>query len=169
MRHWSNGTFRDKEIKMKTNSLLVSCLVLASLLVTACGGRASAAEPDANPATSEPAAVTDRASLESALTSAGATVEQGDPVDQPFFAVPGQIIKVNGADVQVFEYETAEAMEADAAQVSEDGGSIGPNMLMWMAAPHFFKAGRILVLYVGDDQAISDLLKGALGSQFAGR
>lgn len=154
---------------MKTKSLLASCLVLASLLITACGGQASAAEPDANPVTSEPAAVTDRASLESALTSAGATVEQGDPVNQVFFAVPGQIIKVNGADVQVFEYETAEAMEADAAQVSEDGGSIGMSMVSWMAPPHFYKIGRILVLYVGEDQAVIDLLQSALGSQFAGR
>ena len=34
----------------------------------------------------------------------------------------GQIIKVNGADVQVFEYESAEAMEGDASKVAPDGG-----------------------------------------------
>jgi hypothetical protein len=60
-------------------------------------------------------------------------------------------------------------MEADAAQVAPDGGSIGTSMVTWVATPHFYKTGRILVLYVGDDQAILDLLEGALGPQFAGR
>ena len=34
---------------------------------------------------------------------------------------------------------------------------------------HFFKAGRVLVLYVGDDKIVLNLLKGILGEQFAGR
>jgi hypothetical protein len=42
-------------------------------------------------------------------------------------------------------------------------------MVGWLAAPHFYKEGRTLALYVGDDQAILELLEGALGSQFAGR
>jgi hypothetical protein len=42
-------------------------------------------------------------------------------------------------------------------------------MVTWVAAPHFYQAGRILVLYVGDDPAILELLEGALGPQFAGR
>ncbi len=96
-------------------------------------------------------------------------MELGDPVEQPFFSVTGQILKLNGADVQVFEYESAEAMETDAAQVSADGGSIGTSMAMWVEAPHFFKAGRVLVLYVGEETAVLDLLKGVLGEQFAGR
>lgn len=91
------------------------------------------------------------ASLMDALAATGGSVETGEVVERPFFTGEGQIIKVNGADVQVFEYETAEAMEADAAQVSEDGGSIGTSMVSWMSTPHFYKAGRVLVLYVGDD------------------
>lgn len=111
----------------------------------------------------------DLGSLQEALNASGAEVELGNSVEQVFFAVKGQILKVNGADVQVFEYESAEAMEAEAALVSADGGSVGTSMMMWMATPHFFKSGRALALYVGDDAAILDLLKGALGEQFAGR
>ena len=81
----------------------------------------------------------------------------------------GRILKVNGAEVQVFEYKSAEAMEADSALVAPDGSSVGASMMMWMAAPHFFKSGNVLVLYVGDDAAILNLLKDALGDQFAGR
>ncbi len=96
-------------------------------------------------------------------------MEPGDTIEQAFFSVTGQIIKVNGADVQVFEYGSAEAMEADASQVAPDGGAVGTSMVTWMATPHFFKAGRVLVLYVGDDAAVLDLLEPVLGEQFAGR
>ncbi|MEW5829689.1 MAG: hypothetical protein AB1846_12420 [Chloroflexota bacterium] len=145
---------------MKTRLFHTCSLLLFALLVTACGGRAAAS--DGSP-------VEDLAGLDEALRDAGATVEMGEPVEQAFFAVPGQILRVNGADVQVYEYETAEAMEADAALVAPDGGSVGTSMVTWVAAPHFYKSGRILVLYVGEDGAVIELLERLLGSQFAGR
>ena len=156
---------------MRTRLLLISNIVLLALLATACGGKAAAAgaASETDPTASQPATLEDLASLVNALGAAGATVEPAESVQQVFFTVPGQIVRVNGADVQVFEYESAEAMEADAAQVSADGGSIGTSMVSWMAAPHFYKAGRILVLYVGDDRSVLDLLEGILGPQFAGR
>jgi hypothetical protein len=55
----------------------------------------------------------------------GAPVEIGEPVSQVFFGAEGHILKVNGADVQVFEYESPEEMENEAAQASSGGGSIG--------------------------------------------
>jgi len=95
-------------------------------------------------------------------------VEIGDPVTQDFFGPDGHTVKVNGADLQVFEYENAEAMEKDASQVAPDGGSIGTSMVDWIDTPHFYKAGRIIVLYVGSDQAVLDLLRKTISSQFAG-
>ena len=156
---------------MRTRLLFFSCFVLLALLATACGGKAAAAEAasETEPIASQPATLEDLASLVAALGAAGATVEPAESVQQVFFTAAGLIVRVNGADVQVFEYATAEAMETDAAQVSADGGSIGTSMVSWMATPHFYKAGRILVLYVGDDRSILDLLEGILGPQFAGR
>lgn len=147
---------------------IISLLVLA-FFAAACGSRPAAANSEDEPSAPRAGPVEDHPSLVDSLQSAGATVETGDPIEQPFFAITGQIIKVNGADVQVFEYETTEAMEADATQVSDDGGSTGTSTITWVATPHFYKEGRILVLYVGDDQAILELLEGVLGPQFAGR
>jgi len=107
--------------------------------------------------------------LINALQAVGATVETGDSITQEFFTPEGQTVKVNGADLQVFEYESAEAMEKEASQVAPDGGSIGTSMVTWMAPPHFYKAGRIIVLYVGDDKPLLDLLNKVIGSQFAGQ
>ena len=111
----------------------------------------------------------DQSSLIDTLRTSGADVEVSEPVEQAFFTVTGQILKVNGKDVQVFEYESAEKMEADAGQVAPDGGSIGTSMVTWVVPPHFFKSGRILVLYVGENPEAINLLSGALGEQFAGR
>jgi hypothetical protein len=113
--------------------------------------------------------VEDQASLLAALQAAGAPTSVGNAVTQDFFTPQGQIISVNGADIQVFEYDSAEAMESEAALVAPDGGSIGTSMMMWMDAPHFYSTGRIIVLFVGNDSAILDLLEQVIGPQFAGQ
>jgi hypothetical protein len=152
---------------MKTKIILIGSILLLSLVATACGGQAGAAGPETE--TQGEQSLDDLNSLREALLAAGASVETGEQIDQPFFSVPGQILKVNGVDVQVFEYETSEAMGTEASQVSEDGSTIGTSMVSWMEASHFFRAGRMVVLYVGEDQGLLDLLEGVLGPQFAGR
>lgn len=153
-------------------------LILLSLFVSvpsACASGATATPSAATPSLVMPSpttggtAVEDQASLVAALQAAGATTTVGDTVTQDFFTPQGQIINVNGADLQIFEYESAEAMESEAAQVAADGGSIGTSMVTWMDAPHFYKVGRLIVLYVGSDQAVKGLLDQVLGSQFAGQ
>ena len=150
---------------MKSHILLVLLLTF-TFMVSACASVSTPTSPATSP---EPLAVEDTASLMSALEAAGATVEAGESVIQDFFSPDGSILKVNGADVQVFEYESPEAMENEASQVAPDGGSIGTAMVTWIDPPHFYKAGHIIVLYVGSDEAVHGLLEQVLGSQFAGR
>ena len=150
---------------MNYQTLSVVLLVFV-LAISGCGSVPTAVAANSSP---QPLAVEDQASLVAALEAAGATVEPGEPVTQVFFSPEGSIIKVNGADVQVFEYESAEAMESEAAQVAPDGGSIGTSMVTWVDTPHFYKAGRIIVLYVGSDETVPGLLEKVLGPQFAGR
>jgi hypothetical protein len=149
---------------MKLSILSVFILVFA-LFVSACGGAPTANASNASP---EPAAVRDQVSLIAALEAAGAKVETGDPISQPFFTADGNIIKVNGADVQVFEYENSEAMELDSSQIAPDGSSNATTMITWMDTPHFYKSGRIIALYVGSDETVLSLLESVLGTQFAG-
>ncbi len=102
------------------------------------------------------------------LRAAGATVSPSGEITQPFFTVKGQVVKVNSHDVQVFEYATATTSDAEAAQVSPDGSSIGTSIVTWIATPHFYKRGQVIVLYVGDDVDVINPLKAVLGEQFAG-
>jgi len=111
----------------------------------------------------------DYVSLIDNLRVNNATVIPEGEIEQPFFSVTGFSIQVNGSSVQVFEYDTAEDAEADASLVSSDGSSIGTTMPFWVDDPHFYYKEKIIVLYVGDDPAIEELLESVLGNQFAGR
>ncbi|HET6671434.1 MAG TPA: hypothetical protein VFH15_14500 [Pyrinomonadaceae bacterium] len=89
-------------------------------------------------------------------------------VKQPFFSPLGRLVNIEGQAVQVFEYAHLERAEKEATLVSADGMTIGGSKPFWMAPPHFFKGGRLIVIYVGNEPAILKLLHAALGKQFAG-
>jgi len=114
--------------------------------------------------------VTDYISLIENLRATGATVEPAGELTQPFFSVTGKVIKVNGSDVQVFEYNNTVSAEAEAALISPDGSSIGTSMVGWIEPPHFYKVDKLIVLYVvGTSQDMIDMLQRVLGEQIAGR
>ena len=146
---------------MKWNVLSSAGLVVLLLLVAACGPIVSGEESNGGQ-------VSDYAGFVDALRAEGATVELGDTVSQPFFSVDGQILQVNGQDIQVFEYEDAASAEAQVELVSPDGSSVGTSMVTWVGPPHFYQAGRLIVLYVGDDATTLQILESVLGPQFAG-
>lgn len=144
-------------------SLLLLLVLVSAYSLSACAESIPITGP------TETLSVEDQASLLAVLQATGAMVETGDPITQDFFSVEGQTVKLNGADLQVFEYADATAMEEDASLVAPDGGSIGTSMVTWIDPPHFYKAGRIIVLYLGSDQAVLDLLNQVMGPQFAGQ
>ena len=111
----------------------------------------------------------DYVSLVDHLRAAGATVMPTGTVTQPFFSVTGPVITVNGEQVQVYEYPNDDGASADAARISPDGGSVGNTMVDWIAPPHFYRGGRLIVLYVGTNTPVMRILETILGPQFAGR
>ena len=113
--------------------------------------------------------MSDYPSLVANLRAAGAVVGASGTVSQPFFTPRGQVFTVDGKEVQAFEFPSAEEANTVAETVSTDGSSIGTNMVGWVAPPHFYKAGRLIVIYVGSDKDVINLLQAAMGIQFAGR
>lgn len=160
-------------------SFAIPLVTFTILLISACTAPTtpmptSTLPPTESVPTQTPAAVShdgpveDYVSLIDNLRAEGATVEPVGEVEQVFFSVKGQSIKVNSADVQVFEYADTSAAETDAALVAPDGGSIGTTMVTWVAVPHFYRTGKIIVLYVGTDPALIGTLEKVMGPQFAG-
>lgn len=146
-------------------TILLTMLLLSAVSAGCAAQGVSGAPVDTTPR----GEVEELEGLVEALRAEGAQVELGEAIQQPFLSVPGQIVKVNGADVQVFEYASAEDLGLEASQVSEDGSSTGTSNVTWIAPPHFYRSGRLLVLYVGEDQEVIELLESVIGPQFAGR
>ncbi len=146
----------------KKEFVLLFTLLLVPWLLAACGGQQT-------PVVSHGGPVRDYVSLVDSLRAAGATVDPAGTVSQPFFTPQGQVVTVNGQDLQVFEFTSTADADAAADTVSADGSSAGTTIMTWVATPHFYKAGKLIVLYVGDDSYVIGILEEVLGPQFAGR
>ncbi len=163
---------------MRTRSALFAVVLVFAMLAAGClaagqaapgGPTPSGTAPTSTPPTTGRQGADEYADLLEHLRQAGLTVQAGGQVRQPFFGVPGQIMTIGGEDAQVFAYASEEAAAQDAAKVSADGGTIGTIAVNWVAPPHFYHRGSLLVLYVGSDSAVQKALAAALGPQFAGR
>ena len=129
--------------------------------------------------------VMDYTNLADNLKESGATVEAEENLlfplvsaRHPIFSVAARIMTVNSENITVLDYDDEAAAVAEVKIISPDGFdfTVPPSAddegfgahVDWIAPPHFYQAGKIIVLYVGENQAIIDLLKSILGPQFAG-
>lgn len=116
-------------------------------------------------------------SLVERLRAQGATVHEDGRGSQPFLTGTDRHLTVDGADVDVFEYPTPAGASLDSTRISSDGSTIssglgpfggGATAVDFIAPPHWYHAGRVIVLYVGQDWNLLALLHAILGTQFAG-
>jgi len=114
--------------------------------------------------------VTDYTTLIDAIQSRGVLVQYVDEIaaEGSSFSVPIKVISVGGADVQVYEFQNESDAQDSSQMISEDGTEIGTSIIRWMDTPHFYTKGKIIVLYVGQNPEIMNLLESFLGKQFAG-
>ncbi len=139
-------------------------IIILVVLLVCCSGTQSQKLPvpsplplaptDHTPVESQIEPVTDYDSLIDNLRNTEATVNPVGDITQPFFSVKGLVINVNGEDVQVFEYATADAATSEAETISPDGSSIGTSMVSWVATPHFWNLEKLIVLYVGENESV---------------
>ena len=149
---------------------LLGALLLTSSAATGCSPPAG---QNASEGGSVEGRLDDQPSFVDRLRSRGLTVEIDDYVRQPFLKVRGVVLRIRGGslkevtEIQLFEYEDADAALSDAKRIGPEG-SPEDTHIGWLGPPHFFRARRIIVLYVGRDDAVVELLTELLGSQFAG-
>lgn len=141
----------------------VALLATTVILLLAATCRTSSDTPETQPAHAGANA------LIGALRTSGLEPRQVDRIKSTFFMVPATVYAIRGGELQVYEYPTEERAAREAAQVSADGSSIGTSKALWIAPPHFFRAGALLVLYLGSDGQVLEILRAQLGPPFAGR
>ncbi len=137
----------------KTTKVLV-LLVLAILVVAGCTPRGVIAPTGPVSTLNE---------LIATLEAGGATVKQGEALQEGFFPVDGRILNVNNTSLSVWEFADVAAREAAQATIQGGGFIIGTAAVDWIDLPNFFAQGRLIVLYVGRDSAMIERLTGLLG------
>ena len=151
-------------------ALSIGALLLTSSAAISCSPRAG---QNASEGGSVEGRLDHQPSFVDRLRSRGLTVEVDDYVRQPFLKVRGVVLRISGGslkemtEIQLFEYEDADAALSDAKRIGPEGSPEGTH-IDWLGPPHFFRSGRIIVLYVGRDDAVVKLLTELLDPQFAG-
>lgn len=110
----------------------------------------------------------DQEAFLSQLLQNNVSAEAVGEVDQPYFKVTGQLLKIDSENIQVFDFRNQSEVDEAVASVSADGRSIGTSTIEWVGTPHFYKRGTLIVIYVGDNYELTLLLESILGPQFAG-
>lgn len=148
-------------------------VVAASGLIWGCGGGSASASGGEGSSGGDDGAYA-RAQLDAAIQASGASMRTLGQVHQPFFSVPGARIALEGGpiagmqELQVFEYPAEADARAESDLITPEGGS-ATSQVTWIGDPHFFRRGRLTVIFVGSDAATLALLERELGRQFAGR
>ncbi|HEX8034807.1 MAG TPA: hypothetical protein VF510_13210 [Ktedonobacterales bacterium] len=158
---------------------MACALVALALLCAACGVSSTTGAQSVqgtSAAAKQPGPgglVRDAEGLRKALQAAKVTISDGPQVTERFVTITGQTLFVNGERVEIFEYATPEAANAEAARIDPDACMVttpnGTITLDWPDSPHFYKSGRLIVLYVGTTASMKQLLTSMLGGEFAGK
>jgi hypothetical protein len=134
-------------------------VVALSMLATACS----------RPLT-VPSEVGTVSQLVNALRAHGLKVSVGgetSPQKNGYFSVSSRDVLVGDALLKAFEYGTAVGADADAARISADGQPNPRAHIGWIGAPHFFKHGQLIVLYIGCAEPLLQALDDLIGPVIA--
>jgi hypothetical protein len=155
-------------------------VILSAVLLAGCTSSGDTSAPDAAAPSSQPpgsapaSPIQDQATFIEALRTRGVSPEAKEAVRQSFLHAAGTRLTLRGgglsgpADVQSYDYPDVRPATQDAEAIDPDGNSTQTMQIDWVAPPHFFRTGRLIVLYVGADRAVVRLLGELLGPQFAG-
>jgi hypothetical protein len=97
------------------------------------------------------------------LGDLGAGVVDLGPAPMDGFGVEGARIRVDQAEIEVFEYESVEAREAISSTIPPEATAVGGLPTAWPDRPHIWAVGRVIVVYVGTDGGTVLLLSTLLG------
>jgi hypothetical protein len=78
------------------------------------------------------------------------------------------LITLDGGSLQAYEYPDEATAQADASAISPDGRSIRGETIAWAATPRFYRTGKLIVVYLGEDDDVIDALEELADEPFAG-
>jgi len=92
----------------------------------------------------------------------------GEETGHPYLTSTGELLRLNGQDVQAYTYESAEAAKKEAVLINPDGSKEGVAFIRWPGPMHFHGLDRYILVYVGEDEEVLISLNLTFGGAFAG-
>jgi hypothetical protein len=93
--------------------------------------------------------------FEKAMKDKGCSFEIKD-AGQDFLPTERKRMLIGNEVLEIYLYSSNEKMEKDAKAIGSGGNSynsLGKSVLVdWVAPPHFYKKGNLIVQYVGEDK-----------------
>lgn len=131
------------------SSLAILC---TAIQVLACS---SATPPSAPPY--------DVAAVERDLRAADlAPTREETTVQHPFMHVPGTVLRVDGADVQVFVYANERARRADTAKLDPTRVAPPTMSILWIMRPSLLSIRNTALILLTNDDALRSRITSAL-------
>jgi hypothetical protein len=146
----------EMQLRVTLQAILIGAV---SLLLGAC-----------SPGATAPGEVETVNELVDAFRAKGLRVSLGgetSPRENRYFSVSSRDVMVGEARLKVFEYRAAGQADGDARLISNEGQPNPRTAIGWIAPPHFYKQGRLIVLYVGCADDILRVLDELLGAAVA--
>ncbi|MSP12939.1 MAG: hypothetical protein EXR62_08275 [Chloroflexi bacterium] len=141
---------------------MMVCMRVVALLLTF-GGCSAGLDADTGDQGGDP-----YTALEAQWQRKGVQVEPAAEVVQPFFTVKGRVVRLDGKEVQLFVFPSNAEASKDATKIFTQGAQTVHDLKLQYGIPHFYRKGRVIVLYIGEDERTMQILDGALGRQFLG-
>lgn len=94
------------------------------------------------------------------------TLAEAPDAGRSLLAVPAQRVLVNESWIDGYEYPSVAAAAKDAARISGDAQPDPFALILWASTPHFYRQGRLIVLYVGCRAEIQQALEVTIGPPF---
>jgi hypothetical protein len=140
--------------KLNTTFIILSVF---ALLVSACMPTQIEGEI---PPTGQEVSTTNE--LVGSLEESGMTANIVGDVNQPFIPVAGRLLQINGQDVQVYEFPGTQERQRVSDTIAREGFTI-QGVAPGVQDPHVWAQGRLIVIYVGQDQTTVNTLNSFLG------
>lgn len=88
--------------------------------------------------------------------------------EKGFLAGTRKIINIGDEKLEVYTYDSNDAMDKDAKLIALDGFMYDDKDLRWDSYPHFYKNSNFIIQYIGKNYKTLCDLKNIIGDQFIG-
>ena len=102
------------------------------------------------------------------FAASGYPAEIGPTVEKPYFDMPARGLKINGSPVFFLEFANDSDVDEFVRKISADGMTIDGKSLNESKPPHFYRQGKVVVLYLGQKESTLEILETVLDPQIAG-